>query len=75
MGKRIVNAYKSLDKDPVEVVKHWTKKIGLDIDKAYRLSWDDKYEELCQEQGIECFKEVMFDKKMPEVKNKFITKK
>ena len=66
---------KSINMDPVEVVKYWAKKIGLDIDKAYRLSWDDKYEELCQEQNIECFKEVTFDKQMPEVKKEFVIKK
>ena len=66
---------KSIDRDPVETVKYWTKKIGLDIDNAYRLSWDDKYEELCHEQGIDCFKEVTFDKKMPEIKKEFIIEK
>ena len=63
---------KSIDKNPEEVIAYWTKRIGLDVDKAYRLSWDDKYEELCREQGVECFKEVKFDKPMPQVKNEFI---
>ena len=62
---------KSIDKDPFEVVKYWTNLIGLNIDNAYRLSWDDKYEELCHEQGIDCYKEVTFDKPMPEVNNLF----
>ena len=62
---------KSIDKNPNEVVKYWTKKIGLNIDDAYRLSWDDKYEELCHEQGIDTYKEVTFDKPMPKVDNKF----
>ena len=62
---------KSIDKQPEEVVKYWTDKLGLNINKAYRLSWDDKYEELCKEQGIDSYKEVTFDKPMPEVKNKF----
>ena len=43
---------KSKLENPEEVVKKWTKKIGLDIKKAYRLSWDDKYNELCKKQNI-----------------------
>ena len=62
---------KSIDKDPFKVVRYWTNLIGLNIDNAYRLSWDDKYEELCHEQGIDCYKEVTFDKPMPEVNNLF----
>ena len=62
---------KSNDKHPEKLVKYWTDKIGLDITKAYRLSWDDKYEELCQEQGIDCYKEVTFDKQMPKINDKF----
>ena len=62
---------KSIDKDPKAVIKYWTKRLGLDVDKAYRLSWDDKYESLCHEQGIDCYKEVTFDKPMPKVNNKF----
>lgn len=62
---------KSIGKKPEEVVKYWTKRLGLDIDKAYRLSWDDKYENLCHEQGIDCYKEVTFDKPMPKVNNIF----
>lgn len=62
---------KSDYKDPCEVVKYWTNKLGLDIDEAYRLSWDDKYEELCREQGIDIYKEVTFDKPMPKVNDKF----
>ena len=62
---------KSIDKIPSEVVKYWTNLLGLDINKAYRLSWDDKYEELCHEQNIDCYKEVTFDKVMPIIDNKF----
>lgn len=58
---------KSLDKDPEEIVKAYVSKIGLDINDKYPLSWDDKYEELCREQNIPIYKEVTFDKKMPEV--------
>ena len=59
---------KSTDKDPMEVVADWTKKMNLDINNSYRLSWDDKYKELCNEQGKEVFSEVAFDKDMPEIK-------
>lgn len=58
---------KSKDKDPQMVVKEWVKKLGLDIDKAYRLSWDDKYTELCKMQNIERYNHVVFDLPMPEV--------
>lgn len=59
---------KSTSKNPEEVVKEWVEKIGLNLKDSYRLSWDDKYQELCEEQGIEIFNEVTFDKKMPSVK-------
>ena len=59
---------KSLTKNPEEVVKTWVDKLGLNINNAYRLSWDDKYLELCNEQGIERYNEVTFDKKMPKIK-------
>lgn len=60
---------KSTIKDPIEVVKKYVSKLGLDIKDAYRLSWDDLYLELCEEQGIERFNEVTFDKPMPIYKN------
>ena len=62
---------KSLDKNATEVVKYWVNQIGLDINDAYHLSWDDKYEELCKEQNITCYKELTFDKEMPNVNNQF----
>ena len=61
---------KSTIKNPEDVVKEWVNRIGLNIDDAYRLSWDDKYLELCEEQGIERFNEVTFDKPMPSVRRK-----
>ena len=49
--------------------------LKLNIKDAYRLSWDDKYKELCMEQGIECVSHVTFDvKPMPQVKNKNVWK-
>ena len=59
---------KSTTKNPEDVVKKWVNRIGLNINAAYRLSWDDKYLELCEEQGIERFNEVTFDKPMPSIK-------
>lgn len=59
---------KTTTKNPEDVVKDWVSRIGLDINNAYRLSWDDKYLELCEEQGVERFDEVTFDKPMPSVK-------
>ena len=59
---------KSLDKNPEEVVKKWVNKIRFNINEAYRLSWDEKYLELCEEQGIERFNEVTFDKPMPSIR-------
>ena len=58
---------KSKLENPEEVVKKWTKKIGLDIKKAYRLSWDDKYNELCKKQNIQQYNHVTFDLPMPQV--------
>ncbi len=54
--------------DPVSTVKKYVELIGLDLKDSYRLSWDDKYSELCKEQGIEEYKEVSFGKVMPEIK-------
>lgn len=59
---------KSTTKNPEDVVKEWVNRIGLNINDAYRLSWDDKYLELCEEQGIERFNEVTFDRPMPSIK-------
>lgn len=58
---------KSQDKDPEKVVEEWVKKIGLDINESYRLSWDDKYKELCQKQGVKRYNHVSFDLPMPQI--------
>lgn len=58
---------KSNTKNPQEVVEKWTKLLNLDIKKAYRLSWDDKYTQLCREQNVEIFKDVSFELPMPQV--------
>ena len=61
---------KSKDKNPYDVIKYWLDKLELRIEDSYRLSWDDKYLELCKEQGKIVYNEVTFDKDMPVVKNK-----
>lgn len=60
---------KSFSKNPENVVKKWVHLLGLDMSKAYRLSWDDKYSELCKEQNIKQYSHVSFDLPMPEVKD------
>lgn len=55
--------------DSVAAVSKWTSIIGLDIKDAYRLSWDDKYSELCKSQGIEQYNHVTFDLPMPKIED------
>lgn len=62
---------KSKNQDGEIVVKKWLEKLNFDINDAYRLSWDDKYNELCNEQKVEVHKIVTFDKKMPKVTEEF----
>ena len=58
---------KSKDKDAVKIIKEWLNKLNFDINDAYRLSWDDKYKELCQEQNKKVENIVRFDKDMPTI--------
>jgi len=53
--------------NPEENIRKWANILNLDIEKAYRLYWDDKYLELCKSQNIEVFKHVLFDLPKPEV--------
>jgi hypothetical protein len=62
---------KSKEKESVEVIKYWLDKLKLNINNAYRLSWDDKYAELCKEQKKNIENIVRFDKDMPRVIDKF----
>lgn len=62
---------KSNSKDPIKIVTDWVNKIGLNIDDAYNLSWDDKYTELCKEQNKKIESIVTFDKDMPAVLSKY----
>ena len=56
---------KSSDKDPKAVVLYYLEKLGFSIDDIYRLSWDDKYQELCDSQNIKVSNVVEFGKNMP----------
>ena len=58
---------KSSTKNPEEVVMNYVSKLKLNIKDSYRLSWDDKYVELCKEQNKEIYIEVTFDKDMPSI--------
>lgn len=62
---------KSKTKEATEVIKTWLDKLKFDINDAYRLSWDDKYSELCKEQNIKVEKIVRFDKNMPRINKEF----
>ena len=62
---------KSSDKTSTEVVEKWVNKIGLNIEDAYKLSWDDKYFELCKMQNKKVENIVTFDKDMPEIYDLF----
>ena len=62
---------KSKVKDAESVVKEWIEKLKFNINDAYRLSWDDKYAELCREQNKNIENIVRFDKDMPKIDNKF----
>ena len=63
---------KSKNKNAEKVIKSWVDKFNLNINDAYRLSWDDKYLELCKEQNKKVENIVRFDKDMPKVLNDFI---
>lgn len=58
---------KSSTQNPEEVVMNYASKLKLNIKDSYRLSWDDKYVELCKEQNKEIYNEVTFDKDMPSI--------
>lgn len=52
------------------VIDKYVKILNLDYNDMYRLSWDDKYEELCKEQNIEKRNFVLFGKEIPVIKEK-----
>ena len=58
---------KSNSKSPKEIVEKWAQILNLDINDSYKLSWDDKYTSLCKQQNMPVFKDVTFDKEMPNI--------
>lgn len=64
-----IESKRDSDIDSNNIIKYWVNVLGLDIKDAYRLSWDDKYTSLCKEQNIKFYKNVTFDKQMPEIKD------
>lgn len=60
---------KSTTKEPKSVILYYLSLLGFNLKDSYRLSWDDKYEELCKAQGVTIHKEVDFSKEMPRFLN------
>lgn len=60
---------KSINKDPKAVVLYYLNLLGFNLKDSYRLSWDDKYEELCKEQSIKQENIVDNTKQMPKYEN------
>lgn len=58
---------KSKEKSPEETILFWINRLELNLDKAFRLSWDDKYTQLCKDQNVKIFKNVTFDLPMPQI--------
>lgn len=66
---------KSKDKDPKAVILYYLNLLNFQLEESYRLSWDDKYEELCNEQKIRKESHVDSTKEMPTYNNHYFTKK
>jgi hypothetical protein len=62
---------KSKSKNAEYVINEWMSILKFDINNAYRLSWDDKYAELCKLQNKKIESIVRFDKDMPQVNETF----
>lgn len=56
-------------KEPEKIVAAWVERLGLKLERAFRLSWDDKYRELCKKQNVSQLSHVTFGAEMPEVKD------
>lgn len=54
--------------NPELVIDKYMKMLDLNYEDMYRLSWDDKYEELCKTQNIKMYNKVLFENEMPKVK-------
>ena len=62
---------KSKNKDAKEVINYYLNELKLNINDAYTLSWDDKYDELCKKENKTVNKIVRFNMEMPKETNKF----
>lgn len=52
-----------------EIIDKYVNLLNLDYKNAFRLSWDDKYEELCKEQNKKRMSDVLFScSEMPDIK-------
>ena len=57
------------DDNQEKIIDRYMKLLDLKYENSYRLSWDDKYEELCLEQGIDKKQDVLFsDENMSVIK-------
>ena len=57
------------DVNQEKIIDRYMKLLDLKYENSYRLSWDDKYEELCLEQGIDKKQDVLFsDENMPVIR-------
>lgn len=59
---------KSKTKEPELIIDKYIKLLNLNYKDSYRLSWDDKYEELCDSQNIPKHNKVLFNKEMLQIK-------
>ena len=50
---------------------YYLNELKLNINDAYTLSWDDKYDELCKKENKTVNKIVRFNMEMPKETNKF----
>ena len=66
---------KSKEKDPKSVILYYLNLLGLNLKDSYRLSWDDKYEELCKNQNIKQYNIVDKEKEMPVFENVYFNLK
>ena len=66
---------KSKDKEPKAVILYYLNLFNFSLEESYRLSWDDKYDELCNEQNIKKENHVDTTKQMPTYNNHYFTKK
>lgn len=56
------------DSNQEEIIDKYIKLLNLKYEDSYRLSWDDKYAELCKKKNVEIKKDVLFeDKTIPEL--------